>query len=136
MATTRLEERIACSLGESISTGVQFEEGQALSGGGVLFFFPALLVQGLLKTKEVYTWSTKFYYSLESIVLTMAFMALLRIKNPEQLKQCKPGELGRIIGLDRIPEVRCLRSKLQLLPGPEGSAGLNKFNIWQVKFRF
>jgi len=42
-------------------------------------------------------------------------MALLRIKNPEQLKQCKPGEIGRVTGLDRIPEVRCLRSKLQFL---------------------
>lgn len=42
-------------------------------------------------------------------------MALARIKNPEQLKQCKPGEIGRIIGLDRIPEVRCLRDKIKLL---------------------
>jgi hypothetical protein len=40
--------------------------------------------------------------------MTLAFMALARIKNPEQLKQCKPGELGRLIGLDRAPEVRCL----------------------------
>ena len=129
MATTRLEERVACSLGEGISTGVQFEEGQALSGGGVLFLLPALLVQGLLKTKEVYTWSTKFYYSLESIVLTLAFMALLRIKNPEQLKQCKPGELGRIIGLDRIPEVRCLRNKLQLLTGQQQAVHLNNILV-------
>lgn len=78
----------------------------------MLFLLPALLAQGLLKTKDVYTWGKRFYYSLESIVLTLAFMALLRIKNPEQLKQCKPGEIGRIIGLDRIPEVKCLRSKL------------------------
>jgi len=42
-------------------------------------------------------------------------MALCRIKNPEQTKQCKPGELGKIIGLDRIPEVKCLREKIQLL---------------------
>ena len=95
MATTRLEDRIACSLGLGTTDGVQFEDGQALGGGGVLFLLPALLAQGLLKTKEVYTWPSKFYYSLESIVLTLAFMALLRIKNPEQLKQCKPGELDR-----------------------------------------
>jgi hypothetical protein len=65
-----------------------------LSCAGVLFLLPALLAQGLLKTKKVYTWPSKVYYSLESIVLTLAFMALLRIKNPEQLKQCKPGELA------------------------------------------
>jgi len=95
----------------------------------VLFLLPALLVQGLLKTKEVYKWSSKFYYSLESIVLTLAFMALLRIKNPEQLKQCKPGELGRIIGLDRIPEVRCLRSKLQLLTAQQQAVHLNNILV-------
>ena len=125
MATTRLEDRIACSLGLGTTDGVQFEEGQALNGGGVLFLLPALLAQGLLKTKEVYTWPSKFYYSLESIVLTLAFMALLRIKNPEQLKQCKPGELGRIIGLDRIPEVRCLRRKIDLLTRQHQATHLN-----------
>lgn len=80
-----------------------------------MFLIPALLVQGLLKSKEVYSWPSKTYYSLESIVLTLALMALLRIKHPEQLKQCKPGEIGRIIGLDRIPEVKCLRRKIWVL---------------------
>jgi len=125
MATTRLEERIACSLGYGSSGVVQFEEGESLSGGGVLFLLPALLAQGLLKTKEVYNWPLKFYYSLESIVLTLAFMALLRIKNPEQLKQCKPGELGRIIGLDRVPEVKCLRRKIDLLTRQQQATHLN-----------
>jgi hypothetical protein len=125
MATTRIEERIACSLGQGASGLIQFEEGQSLDGGGVLFLLPALLAQGLLKTKEVYTWPSKFYYSLESIVLTLAFMALLRIKNPEQLKQCKPGELGRIIGLDRVPEVKCLRSKIDLLTRQQQATHLN-----------
>jgi len=86
---------------------------------------PALLLQGLLKTKEVYHWSPKFYYQLESVVLTLAFMALSRIKNPEQLKQCKPGEIGRIIGLDRIPEVRCLRDKIKHLSDQHQARELN-----------
>lgn len=124
MATTRFEDRVNSSLGQG-TPEVQFEEGQALDGGGVLFLLPALLAQGLLKTKEVYSWPLKFYYSLESIVLTLAFMALLRIKNPEQLKQCKPGELGRIIGLDRIPEVRCLRRKIALLTRQHQATHLN-----------
>jgi len=96
---------------------------------------PALLAQGLLKTKEVYTWPSKVYYSLESIVLTLAFMALLRIKNPEQLKQCKPGEIGRITGLDRIPEVRCLRNKLQLLTSQHQATHLNNLLVdhWYQK---
>ena len=108
---------------------IKFEEGQALGHAGVLFLLPSLLAQGLLKTKEVYTWPSKVYYSLESIVLTLAFMALLRIKNPEQLKQCKPGEIGRVIGLDRIPEMRCLRSKLQLLTSQKQAMPLNNLLV-------
>lgn len=129
IATSRVEERIACSLGQSSVPDVKFEEGEALSYAGVLFLLPSLLAQGLLKTKEVYTWPSKVYYSLESIVLTLAFMALLRIKNPEQLKQCKPGEIGRVIGLDRIPEMRCLRSKLQLLTSQKQAMPLNNLLV-------
>lgn len=40
-------------------------------------------------------------------------MYLCRIKNPEQLKQVSPGEFGKLLGIDRIPEAKCLRSKLK-----------------------
>ena len=129
MATTREEDRIACSLGKGTLAGIKFEENKGLCGAGVLFLLPALLAQGLLKTKEVFQWPSKLYYGLESIVLTLAFMALARIKNPEQLKQCKPGEIGRVIGLDRIPEVRCLREKLKLLSSQGQSQELNNLLI-------
>jgi len=39
-------------------------------------------------------------------------MALCRIKNPEQLKKQPPGELGKLLGLDRIPEVGYFRKKV------------------------
>jgi len=129
MATTRTEERVACSLGNGSPAAVKFEQSQALCGAGVLFLLPALLAQGLLKTREVYKWPSKVFYGLESIVLTLAFMALARIKNPEQLKQCKPGELGRIIGLDRVPEVKCLREKIQFLTAQEQATRLNNLLV-------
>jgi len=40
-------------------------------------------------------------------------MALCRIKNPEQLKNYPPGELGKLIGLDRVPEVGHFRKKIK-----------------------
>jgi hypothetical protein len=42
-------------------------------------------------------------------------MALSRIRTVEQLRWQPPGELGKLLGLDRIPEVRCLRNKLSAL---------------------
>jgi hypothetical protein len=122
---------VACSLGNGSPAAVKFEQSQALCGAGVLFLLPALLAQGLLKTREVYKWPSKVFYGLESIVLTLAFMALARIKNPEQLKQCKPGELGRIIGLDRVPEVKCLREKIQFLTAQEQATRLNNLLVDQ-----
>ena len=40
-------------------------------------------------------------------------MGLCRIKNAEQLREHAPGEFGKLLGLDRVPEVRCLRSKMK-----------------------
>ena len=42
----------------------------------------------------------------------LAFMALTRIKTIEGLRYCAPGEWGKLLGLDRAPEVRTLRGKI------------------------
>lgn len=124
MATTRVEERVAAGMGKG-SAKIWFDNHQALHQAGVLFLIPALLSQGLLKTKSFYQFPSSHYYQLESIVLTLAVMALCRIKNPEQIKQCKVGDLGRLMGLDRIPEVKCLRNKLHLISETRHARDLN-----------
>ena len=52
----------------------------------------------------------------------LAMMALARLTSIEQLRYEAPGEWGNLLGLDRVPEVRCLRSKLALLSRREGQA--------------
>lgn len=90
------------------------------------------MAQGLLKYKQIYQELSKGYYGLQSIILTLSFMALCRIKNPEQLKQQKAGELGALIGLDRIPEARCLREKIGQIVGQHKAKEYNTllFNHW------
>lgn len=135
IATTRYEDRAASALMGAGNASIKFDSHEAVCGAGILFLLPALLAQGLLKTKELYTICKNGFYGLESIILTLAFMTLARIKNPEQLKQCKPGELGRIIGLDRIPEVRCLRDKIKELSDQKKAQDLNNLLIdhWYSK---
>lgn len=53
-------------------------------------------------------------------------MYLCRIKNPEQLKQVSPGEFGKLLGIDRIPEAKCLRSKLKQISSQEKADEWNK----------
>ena len=62
------------------------------------------------------------YYGLSSIMLLLAMMALGRLKSIEQLRYVAPGEFGNLLGLDRVPEVRTLREKLQLLCAEKGRA--------------
>jgi hypothetical protein len=82
---------------------------------GVLLALPALLCCGLLTQTEDQFQLPPGYYSLTHIFLVVAFMALARIKSVEGLRYCAPGEWGKVIGLDRIPEARTLRKKIDLL---------------------
>jgi hypothetical protein len=112
VATSRVLDRVASSLGLQQEATPDFVHANNVCNAGVLFMVPALLSQGLLKASSILSPLRKGYYGLMSILLVLAFMFLSRIKCPEQLKQCKVGELGKIIGLDRVPEVRCLREKI------------------------
>jgi len=74
---------------------------------------PALLAQGLMDYKPHYEKFKEVYYDLDTIILFLAFMYLCRIHNAEQLRHLCPGEFGKLLGLDRIPEAKCLRNKLK-----------------------
>ena len=54
----------------------------------------------------------KGYYPTSSIFLSLAILALLRIKTLSGVDSLPSGELGRMIGLDRIPEVKTLRTRI------------------------
>jgi hypothetical protein len=46
--------------------------------------------------------------------MSLAFLSLLRIKALAQSSNISAGELGRVLGLDRIPEVKTLRERIAL----------------------
>jgi hypothetical protein len=104
------------------SAPVEFQATCDVAQGGVLLALPALLAAGLLRrTPEFYQLPNGFY-GIESIFLLLALMALARIRSLEQLRYQAPGEWGKLLGLDRIPEVRTLRAKLKLLCQDMGRA--------------
>ena len=55
------------------------------------------------------------FYSALHILILLGFMALARIRRPEGLRHVPPGELGKVVGLDRAPEVRTLREKIAVM---------------------
>lgn len=115
MAATRVVERALAAVGDLQEAPSRFEPAVDVVNGGVLWAVPALLANGLLRHSAKYFRLPKGFYSLLHIFLLLAFMALDRIKSVEQLRYAPPGELGKLLGLDRIPEVRTLRKKLAVL---------------------
>ena len=123
-ACTRVMERVFASFGWSHEADMRFEPCLDVPHGGVLCALPALVSNGLLDGARRLLGKIKGYYSTVHILLLLAFMALCRIKSAEKLKSHPPGELGKLLGLDRAPEVRCLREKMDALSGG------NSAEIW------
>jgi len=93
----------------------KFEASDDVSYGGLMLALPALEENGLFRHLGKVFPILQGYYTSFHIVLLIAYMALSRIKTVESLRYEPPGELGKLMGLDRIPEVRCLRNKLSKL---------------------
>lgn len=83
---------------------------------------PALLAEGLLRRTPEFYRLPQGFYGWESIFLLLGLMALARIRWLEQPRYQAPGEWGKLLGLDRIPEVRTLRAKLKVLCQDMGRA--------------
>jgi len=116
VACTRPVERVAVAFG-LLPGGAStcFEPCRDVSFGGVMCALPALVAGGLLSHLGECFETLKGYYTNVQILILIAYMALCRIKTAEQLQYHPPGELGKLMGLDRVPEVRCLRNKLTAL---------------------
>jgi hypothetical protein len=114
-ACTRADERVATAMGLAECATARFESGCDVHMAGLLTGLPALCASGLLSGLGKYHKLPKGFYSALHILLTLGFMALGRIRRPEGLRHIPPGEFGKVIGLDRVPEVRTLREKISTM---------------------
>ncbi len=126
VGATRIEDRVFAALGLAQSD-ISFDSCESVEYGGVLFLLPFLLANGLLSYKQYYSQRLSGYYDFDSTLLTVAVMYLCRIKSIEQLKHHSPGEMGKLLGLDRIPEARCLRGMIKELNMQEMASEWNAY---------
>jgi len=109
-------DRVCAAMGLLDDAAPLFREGRAVSGAGVLLAIAAIQGTGVIEcAREVYGSIGPAFFGLRTSVVALVLFALLRIKRPEALKERSPHDLGRILGLDRAPEVKTLRRKLQRL---------------------
>ena len=126
VAATRIEDRVFAALGLQ-NAEISFESSESVEYGGVLLLFPFLMANGLLSYKNYYSERLSGYYDFDNVILTLAMMYLCRIKSIEQLKHFSPGEMGKLLGLDRIPEARCLRGIINELTVQEKASEWNAY---------
>jgi hypothetical protein len=111
--SNREGDRILARQGFLADAAPLFASTEHLPRAGILLAVPVLVSNGVLPVfEEVYGSLHPSFYGLRTLVMTLLFMALLRIKRPENLKEYSPADLGRVLGLDRAPEVKTVRRKL------------------------
>jgi Transposase protein/Helix-turn-helix domain len=90
-----------------------FTPGARYPLAGLLLALPALEGTGLLAAaREVYGRLRDGFYGLAATLLTVVFLALAGEPRAEGATRMPPGALGRVLGLDRAPEVKTIRRKL------------------------
>lgn len=109
-ACSNVKERVLSAL-SGIRCRVGFQDQIDLQHAGSLIAIPSLLSQGLLKYEKEFELKD-VYYPTSSIFLSLSLLALLRVKTLSGVDGLPSGELGRAIGLDRIPEVKTLRKRI------------------------
>jgi hypothetical protein len=115
-ASDRTFDRQLAYLGLLDDAAPLFREGSSVPGVGVLLALPCVIESGLFQiSRKLYGEIGPAFYGLRTMLLTLVLMALLRIKRPEQLKERDPAAFGRLLGLDRAPEVKTLRRQLTRL---------------------
>jgi transposase len=114
--TDRSGDRLLAYLGLLDDAAPLFRSGGRIPRAGVLLALPALVSSGVFAiARDVYGSLGPAFYGLRTTIVALLLLALLRIKRPEGLKEHAPEELGRLLGLDRAPEVKTLRRKLSRL---------------------
>jgi hypothetical protein len=112
----RSMDRLLACLGLLDDAAPLFASAERVPHAGVLLAIPALVDSAVFSiARRIYGSIGPAFYGLRTTLVALLLMALLRIKRPEGLKEHSPPDLGRLLGLDRAPEVKTLRGKLSRL---------------------
>lgn len=118
LSKDRSEDRIFAAKGLIQDARPLFSNCDHAEWAGAFMAIVLLSQDACLKTgMKIYHSFPSAFYGLRTMIVTWVLMALLRIKCTEDIRKTDVKRLGRIIGLDRAPEVKTIRRKLHELIG-------------------
>ena len=111
-AEDRSLDRVMARLGLLDDAAALFSPGENVSWAGVMMAAVVLSTSPFLSlVKKSYGSIGPAFYGLRTVMMSYVMMALLRIQRIEDLRREDPRKLGRVLGLDRVAEVKTLRRK-------------------------
>ena len=123
----RSMDRLLAAMGMLEDAAPVFAPAGSLPRAGVLVAIPVLVASDVLSVaRQIYGSIGPAFYGLRTTLVAYILLALLRIPRPETLKEHSPVDLGRIVGLDRLPEVKTLRRKLERLASRKASQAFGR----------
>src|SRR5665648_766846 len=119
----RTTDRVAARWHGIECAGPVFTPAAQVRLAGLFLALPALEATGLLTcAKEVYTRLPAGFYGLDTMLVEGVLRALAGEPRAEGATRIDPTDLGRVLGLDRAPEVKTIRRKIAQL-AQAGAAG-------------
>jgi hypothetical protein len=119
----RSAERVLAAFGLITSAEPAFTACARAPLAGLMLGLPALAATGLIECAHAtYSGFPNGFYSLDTMLCEAVFRALLGESRAEGAARIDPAALGRVLGLDRAPEVKTIRRKIGYL-ADAGRAG-------------
>ncbi len=119
----RSRERAAARAGLAECAAPVFAPAARVPLAGLFLALPALEATGLLAcAKATFGALPDGFYGLETMLLDAVLRALAGEPRAEGASRFDPAALGRVLGMDRAPEVKTIRRKIGLL-AETGKAG-------------
>jgi len=112
----RSGERAAARWGQLVAAEPVFVPAGRVPLAGLLLAIPALEATGLLPcATEVFGRLRNGFYGLDTMLIEGVLRALAGEPRAEGSTRIDPAALGRVLGLDRAPEVKTIRGKITAL---------------------
>jgi transposase-like protein len=114
----RSRERVAARFGLLPEAAPVFAPAARAPLAGLLLALPALEATGLLAcARRVFGALPNGFYGLDTVLVEAVLRTLAGQPRAEGATRIDPAALGRVLGLDRAPEVKTIRRKIAALAG-------------------